>query len=518
MAELLALCGMLRAVAPCLTNGLPWTVPSLDGALMPFNSFTYVLAFLPAVATVHGLVRSRLGWPWSQIWLLAVSLFFYAYANPSNLPLLLGSVGFNWAIARVMMNQGVDSRRKLLLWIGLIVNIVVLFFFKYLSVLLSAVAFLHGSHVTFQNWVFPLGVSFFTLTQIMYLVDAFPRPPRSPAARMIYQGLPAANSLFDHVTMVTLFPYVVSGPLVKARAIVPQLRKYAMGENPLNLACRGMYLFSIGLAKKVVLADSFAPIVDVGFGTVRDYSTLEAWIFCFAALFHLYFDFSGYSDMAVGAAWMLGIDIPQNFNAPLRARSISEFWQRWHISLSNFITEYLYKPLLRAMPKPTVAASALATVLAMSIAALWHGPAWTFLAWGLSHGIALVANQIWKRRKMKMPNWLGWLLTLLFITSTIVLLQSADLAVAWHMLVRLVPHANVLGIAALRHLLPFSPALIVHPVTIGALVAFLFKTSLQCSKTFLTTFRTALASAILILVSLFFMNSAPARVFVYFAY
>jgi D-alanyl-lipoteichoic acid acyltransferase DltB (MBOAT superfamily) len=279
-----------------------------------------------------------------------------------------------------------------------------------------------------------------------------------------------------------------------------------------------MYLFSIGLAKKVVLADSFAPIADAGFGTIRDYSMVESWVFCLAALFHLYFDFSGYSDMAVGSAWMLGIDIPQNFNAPLRAKSISEFWQRWHISLSNFITDYLYKPLLRAMPNTTVAASAVATILAMIIAALWHGPTWTFLAWGLSHGIALAVNQVWKRRKIVMPDWLGWLVTFLFVVSTIVFLRCSELPAAWHMLTRLIPHSNAFGVAALRYLVPFSPTVLVHPVVIGALIALLLKSSAQYSKAFRPALVSALASAALILVSLFFMNSAPARVFVYFAF
>src|SRR5438034_1191606 len=148
---------------------------------MPFNSFAFLI-FLPVVAAAHGMIRRRFGWPWSEGWLLAASLFFYVYARPWNLPLLLGSITFNWAIARAMMNQADDSRRKALLWVGLAVNITLLFFFKRVGLFLAAIAFLHGPRFATPNWGLPLGVSFFTFTQIMYLLDAYPRPPSSPAA------------------------------------------------------------------------------------------------------------------------------------------------------------------------------------------------------------------------------------------------------------------------------------------------------------------------------------------------
>jgi len=485
---------------------------------LPFNSLLYLVLFIPIAAGVHGLVRARLGWPWSQAWLLLASLFFYAYSALSYLPLLLGSALFNWAIARVMMAQTDRARRKLFLWIGLGANITVLFFFKYIHLFLDTIVQFHGPRLSFPAWGFPLGVSFYTLNQVMYLVDAYPRAPTSPAARRIFKGLAGPNSLFDHVTFVILFPYVVSGPLVRVHATVPQFRHYGMRERPLNLACRGLFLFSLGLAKKVVLADAFAPLADAGFGLVRDYSMAEAWIFCLAALFHLYFDFSGYSDMALGSAWMLGLDIPQNFNSPLRARSIFEFWQRWHISLSRFITDYLYTPLLRSMGQPTLATSAVAVIVAMTIAALWHGPAWTFVAWGLAHGIALAANQVWKRRRLSMPDVLGWFLTFLFLTSTIVFLRTANLAAAWHMLRRLVPHEDPFGVAALKHLVPFTPSVLFSPIAIGTVVALLFPSSMLAAASFRPSFRTALATAVLVLLAVFYINSVPARQFVYFGF
>jgi D-alanyl-lipoteichoic acid acyltransferase DltB (MBOAT superfamily) len=484
---------------------------------MMFHSFAYLLFFLPIVAGVHGLLRRRPG-PLPQAWLLLASLFFYAWAGSANLPLLLGSILFNWAAARQMMKQTDPFRRRLCLWVGLAVNIVVLFLFKYVHLFLNTIAYFNGPHLVFPDWGFPLGVSFFTLTQIMYLVDAYPPAPTSQAARKIFRGLTAPNSLFDHATFVTLFPYLTSGPLVRARLVVPQIRKPFAPEPPMRLACRGLFLFSMGLAKKVALGDSFATIADAGFAGIHDYSMVEAWIFCFASLFHVYFDFSGYSDMALGAAWMLGFDIPQNFNAPLRARSVFEFWQRWHISLSNFITEYLYKPLFRAFRRPTLAASAFSTIVAMGIAALWHGPAWTFVAWGLSHGFALAIHQLWKRRKLRMPGWLGWILTIAFLAATFAFLRAANLAAAMHMLSRLLPHGDVLAHSALTGLLPASPTALFRPVGVGVVVAFFFRTSMEYAQAFRPSWRTAAVSATLIAISIFFMNSAPARQFVYFAF
>jgi D-alanyl-lipoteichoic acid acyltransferase DltB (MBOAT superfamily) len=485
---------------------------------LPFSSAPYFLLFLPIVAATHALLRTYAEKRWSQCWLLGASLFFYAYAAASYLPIVLGSILFNWAIARVMTAQTDPQRRKLVLWLGLAVDILVLFLFKYVTLFLDTIAWFHGPRLSCPQWGFPLGVSFFTLNQIMYLVDAYPRPPSSPAARKIFQGLLKPNSLFDHLTFVTLFPYVVSGPLVRVRPLLPQLSEYKLPEPALGLACRGLFLFSLGLVKKVVFADSYAPIADAGFGVMRDYSMVEAWIYCLAALFHLYFDFSGYSDMALGSAWMLGIDIPPNFNSPLKARSIVEFWQRWHMSLSSFITDYLYTPMLRAMGPTRQSTSAIATVLAMVIAALWHGPAWTFVAWGLAHGSALVLRQIWTRQKRSMPDGPAWLLTFLFLTATIVFLRSSSLADATHMLSRLVPHAQPFSVSTLTGLVPMTPKIIFRPIVIGAAVALLFQSSTAAAKAFRPTLRTALATSALLLLALFYINSVPARTFVYFGF
>lgn len=477
---------------------------------MLFNSFPFLFFFLPIVTVGYALACQYLSPRIAQAFLLVSSFFFYGYARASYVPLLAASILFNWAIAfwidtAEKHSSAGEMRRKLLLRVGLVANIALLCSFKYVNFFLRHLAFLNLPRFTLPNWEFPLGISFFTLTQVMYLVDT-------------YQGLNPHSSLFDHATLVSLFPYVESGPLVRARAIVPQFTSARTPGNRIELACRGLYLLSFGLTKKVVLADSFARIADAGFGSAQNLSTLEAWICSLSYAFQLYFDFSGYSDMAVGAALMLGIDIPQNFNAPYTSTSITEFWQRWHISLSNFITNYLYTPILRSLGKATITTSVIAVLIAMAIAGLWHGPAWTFIIFGTLHGCALAANQIWKRRKLKMPDWLGWLMTFVFADLSFVFFRSANIPAALQMLTAMLPHANLLGIAAIRSVLPFTPYLVLRPVTIGVVLAFFFATSQQLADRFRPTHVTALVTATLMLLCIFFMNSTVAKEFVYFAF
>ncbi len=474
---------------------------------MLFNSFSYAFLFLPLAAIVYGIARDYVGQRSAQIWLLLSSLFFYGFAKPSNLLLLTASILFNWAVGRLLASQTDSSPyRKAIFWAGLTVDIAFLFSFKYINLVLSGVAALHGPKFLLPDLEFPLGISFFTLTQIMYLVDT-------------YQAPETANSLFDHAAFVSFFPYVTSGPISRSMEIVPQFKERAESETRLEMACRGLYLFSLGLTKKVVFADSFARVADAGFRSAYGYSTLESWVFCLAYTFQIYFDFSGYSDMAMASALMLGIEIPQNFNAPFRSLSISEYWQRWHMSLSAFITHYLYTPILRSMRgRATVRKSALATIFAMTVAGIWHGPSWTFAVYGLVHGLALAANQIWKRRKKRMPVWLSWVLTFGFVNLTFVLFRSPDLSTALRFYSYMLPHSNLFGIESLRGAIPFTPVTMVRPIVIGVVIAFFFKTSTELSRRMPLVSSRALATAALLLLSAFFMNSTAAKTFIYFAF
>ena len=333
---------------------------------MLFNSSQYMAVFLPLVVILCIVLRKTAGPKAAQALVLVASLVFYSWFKPANLPYLLGSVLVNWWLVGLMdraQGDAAQPRRKRLMQFGLVLNIGYLCTFKYINFFLTSISFLLPKGFHFPELEFPLGISFFTLMQIMYLVDT-------------YEGLLPAMGLFDYATFVSFFPYVISGPIAKSKRMQHQFGDF--GGKPgqeLELFTRGLFLFSIGLGKKVLLADAFARLADIGFAPTAHLSSLEAWSFALAYSMQMYFDFSGYSDMAIGSALMLGIEIPRNFDAPLRSTSISEFWQRWHISLSQFITTYLYTPLMKAMRKrklfkSTLVTSAVAIFFAMCIAGL----------------------------------------------------------------------------------------------------------------------------------------------------
>lgn len=473
---------------------------------MLFNSFGYVFVFLPVTAVSYALIRRYIGSTSSQIWLLLCSLFFYSYSKPSNLVLLLGSIVFNWAVGRLLSRELLGQQRFWIFLAGLVVDIGFLFSFKYVNLFLAGLAAFHGPRFSLPDLEFPLGISFFTLSQIMYLVDTYEAPD-------------TANSFLDHLTFVSFFAYVTSGPISRSMEVVPQFHNQEPSQSRWEMACRGLFLFSMGLVKKVMFADSFAQIANQGFQNGVDYSTVEAWLFTLAFTFQIYFDFSGYSDMALGSAWMLGIDIPKNFDAPFRSLSISEYWQRWHISLSAFITNYLYTPLLRSFGgRATLSKSVAATVAAMTIAGIWHGPSWTFALYGLAHGIALAINQIWKRRKLKMPDAVAWVCTFGFVVMSFVLFRSPNLPTAIDMYAQMLPHHNLLGLDNLRRAFPLTAASLLRPALLGLFVVFFFKTTNELAERMPLVSSRALATAALFVLAMFFMNSTPAKTFIYFAF
>jgi D-alanyl-lipoteichoic acid acyltransferase DltB (MBOAT superfamily) len=247
-----------------------------------------------------------------------------------------------------------------------------------------------------------------------------------------YEGLVEGHTWLDHFVFGSLFCYVTMGPIVRWKQVVPQLNNPdGLQPNADNIA-RGLYVFVIGLFKKAVLADSFYRWADAGFSYNHALSLVGSWIAALAFTFELYFDFSGYTDMAIGAALMFNLNLPQNFNSPFRAQSIIDFWRRWHITLTNFITTYLYTPMMRAFSPVTFAKAMMATFLAMLIAGFWHGANWTFLIFGALHGAALVINQCWRKTKWAMPGSIAWLLTFIFVVVSLVFFRSGTATQAVH--------------------------------------------------------------------------------------
>ena len=405
------------------------------------------------------------------------------------------------------MANAEQPRRKRLLISGLVLNVGYLSVFKYLNFFLATLPFSGSSSLRLPDFEFPLGLSFFTLSQIMYLVDC-------------YEGLLPALSLLDHATFVAFFPYVISGPIAKAKRMAHQFDNFGgqAGERPALIA-RGLYQFTIGLFKKVVFADAFASIANLGFGTGAKLSALEAWIFSICYTMQIYFDFSGYSDMAIGAATMLGIEIPRNFDAPLRSKSIIEFWQRWHISLTNFITTYLYTPILKKFGRATLTTSGISTLIAMTIAGLWHGPSWTFVEYGVIHGCALAANQYWRKKKMpKIPAFASWLLTFLVVNLALIFFRSRTMHEATLMALAMATpyHASRMTVLAAARSSITGRAMVA--IVAGTVIAFYGKSSDQLAREFEPKLWNSFAVAGLVVACWLAMIFNATQEFIYFKF
>ena len=472
---------------------------------MLFNSFTFILLFTPLLLVGLWTMRRYAQPVAAQALLLAASLLFYAWGKPSSLLLLGVSILFNFTTAKAMSKASQPKGRERVFLLGLMANLLFLGVLKYARFAQSILFSLTGLNIPVPGIGLPLGVSFFTIQQIMYLVDC-------------YENLCPANSLFDHASFVAFFPCLTSGPLVRSRQIVPQLKLQRMVSA--EDFTRGLTLFAFGLFKKVVIADCIGRVADAGFDHLGMLSGAEAWISCSVYCLQIYFDFSGYSDMAVGVGRMLGLTIPVNFNAPYRSLSIIEFWQRWHISLSQFITTYLFTPLIRSMGKATLVTSALATLGAMAIAGLWHGPAWTYILFGLIHGMALVLNQVWRKRvKLALPPALSWTLTMVPVFVAFVFFRSVDLPAALRMFKALFMNAHVLGFDAFRNVIRMADIkLLAVPVLLALPLAVVGLDSNEWVRRAKATRWSALGLAALLAVCFLFLNSTIAQGFVYFAF
>jgi D-alanyl-lipoteichoic acid acyltransferase DltB (MBOAT superfamily) len=364
---------------------------------MLFHSFEFMFLFLPVVVAGYA-AWGRASANASKLWLILSSLVFYGWSEPRALPVLAVSISFNYWVSLGLGPDFVTSGRRLRL--ALATNILALGVFKYAGFADSNLNAILGTNWSFPALLLPLGISFFTVQQIMFLVDR-------------HQGVTQRPRLLDYVLFVSWFPYIVAGPITRWRDVIPQFPTDDVSVQDENLA-RGTILFVLGLAKKVILASAFANWADAGFEHPGGLGLAGAWLATSGFALQLYFDFSGYTDMARGAALMLNVRLPENFDNPFRAFSITEFWQRWHMTLTNFIMSYIYTPILRAR-RPTFRRALFATVVTMTIAGIWHGAAWGYALFGFWHGVGLASNMAWRKYKKTMPDALAWCVTAAFV-------------------------------------------------------------------------------------------------------
>src|SRR5258707_246799 len=393
---------------------------------MLFSSYTFLFQFLPA--TVLAFTAARRHSPRAGIMVLAgASLFFYGAWRPIYLLLLVASVAVNFGLGLRMEDP---LRRCVIGTFGVALNLAVLCYFKYTNFIFDSLNTLTGAPLPFVNIVLPLGISFFTFQQIAYLVD-------------VMRGAKVERDIVSYTLFVSFFPHLIAGPLVHHTEMIPQFKRGRTGRSAV-LAARGLAIFAAGLFKKVVIADNLAQFVspvfahlDAGGGV----TTSWAWLATLAYSLQIYFDFSGYSDMAIGLALLFGIRLPVNFRSPYQAASIIEFWRRWHITLSRFLRDYLYIPL--GGNRLGEQRRYLNLMVTMLLGGLWHGAGWNFLIWGGLHGIYLCINHLWigwrgGKAKGLATGWVAkgacWAITFFAVVIAWVFFRARTAYGAWQML------------------------------------------------------------------------------------
>ncbi len=398
---------------------------------MIFSSYYFIFWFLPlTLLFYHGALLFRCAFL-AKLVLLSASLIFYSLWKAEFLPIFLATILLNYFIARRFQERVTSSSQRThkesaLMGVGLIGNFGLLFYYKYLAFFAQQANLLFGTQFVTEKIIMPLGISFFTFMQMSYLFES-------------YQGrVKERTSLIDYLQFITFFPHLIAGPIILHKELIPQFNDPArMRFIPENVA-QGIFLFAIGLFKKVVIADSFAEYVTIPFDT-GSAEAVRAWPGALGFTLQLYFDFSGYMDMAMGMAKMINFDLPINFDSPFRATNISAFWRRWHMTMTRFFMSYVFMPLaIRAARKhadnPTstwiafVEATAGPILLTFLLAGIWHGAGWTFIVFGLWHGVGLVVHRLWEKTGLKLHPVPAWILTFLFVVIGFVFFRAPNLA------------------------------------------------------------------------------------------
>ena len=381
---------------------------------MLFNSYVFMLAFLPLTLIIYFLLgklpeRIQL----NKIFLVLASFLFYGYNNPSYVPIILASILINYVLSQMMLVSEKKIIRLPLMWLGLILNLGVLFYFKYHDFFATNMNAFFGTNFMLYRVALPLGISFFTFQQLSYVIDSYRRT------------VPRYNIL-DYALFVTFFPQLVAGPIVLHSEIVPQFADPQNRRFNFDNFAPGLYAFALGLFKKVIVADTFGIAVEAGFANAASLNTAEAWFIAVGYTLQLYFDFSGYCDVATGVGLMFNINIPINFNSPYKSMNIREFWQRWHITLSRFLTSYIYFPL--GGSRKGLVRTCINLMIVFLASGLWHGAGWLFLLWGLMHGAASVLYRLFKKQYDAFHPALQWLMTFGFVVIAWVFFRATALS------------------------------------------------------------------------------------------
>ena len=469
---------------------------------MPFNSFEYLFFFLPVSFFLYFYFSRQYKETIAKLWLVSASLFFYSWWNWIYLPLILTSALFNYFVGTRLLKGGAGSviNKKGWLTIGIFGNLGLLTYFKYADFFIESFNWALDFHFGLPHVVLPLAISFFTFQQISFLVDSYKSEVRN-------------YGIVNYLVFVTFFPQLIAGPIVHHREMIPQFDRPERRILNFDHVGIGMFLLSLGLFKKVVIADYLAQIASPGFDEAVMVTFIESWAISLSYTFQLYFDFSGYTDMAMGAAMLFNIKLPFNFDSPYKAVNIREFWKKWHMTLGRFFRDYVYIPLGGNQRRDTITYCNLLTTF--FVVGLWHGAGWNFAIWGLLHGAAMVAHRLWEKFNISIHKTLAWVLTFNFINLTWVIFRAETWEDAWKILKAMIG-MNEINLVYYEYFPDIGPFLFAL-LTIALLALILFsknsnyyRDNLQFNKKALLVFS--------ILYLTVFLNLSSSSEFLYFRF
>jgi alginate O-acetyltransferase complex protein AlgI len=462
---------------------------------MLFNSAEFILAFLPVTFIVYFTLTHNGKVEFSRIWLVIASLFFYGWWNPNYLVLICISMLMNYGFAYTISKNTVERQRKLLLIAGIVFNVGLLGYYKYADFFIDNFNVLIGSDYNLLNIILPLGISFFTFQQIAFVVDTYRR--EIPQVDIVQYSL-----------FVCFFPQLIAGPIVHHKEIMPQfMDREKLRINTDNIA-RGIFIFNMGLAKKIIIADTFGQIANLGYQNYQSLDTWQSWITAFAYSVQLYFDFSGYSDMAIGIGLLFNITLPVNFRSPHKSANIQQFYRRWHITLSNFLRDYIYIPL--GGNKKGEFVTNLNLFLTFLIGGFWHGANWTFVIWGALNGIALIAHRMFQKTGVVIPQMVAVTITFLFVMFVRVFFRSENFSVASQIL------ATMFGAGSGGAEFTLIASMYNAPIWIAGVILLFMPNSTEFGERFKHNSRFALMLVAMTMLNFTFMNSTIKQDFLYF--
>ena len=472
---------------------------------MLFNSFPYIFLFLPISVIVY-FSLNKVSETAGKYCIVIVSLIFYSFGTLTYLPLLILSIVINYAISiAIRPNNTNDSKTnatvlKVYLALGIIFNVGLLAFFKYADFFIANVNQISNLNISFLRLAIPLAISFYTFQQITYLVDT-------------YRNEIKDTNFLNYCVFITFFPRLLAGPITRYNEVIPQFQLAGQTNVNYRNMSLGLYLFFIGLCKRVVIADTFGIFADLGYATIQSLSLAEAWITSLSYTFQIYFDFSGYTDMAIGTAYFFNIKLPFNFNSPYLAVNIQDFWRRWHITLSRFLRDYIYIPL--GGSRKGEIATYINIMITFLIGGFWHGTGWTFILWGGIHGVALCIYRIWHKFNIGVSRLLAIFITFNIVNITWVFFRAKSLHDAINVLKSMIGLNPLTGLSVFKGFQSLDYAMALLIGSISVLMIFALNNSNKIPHVFQSTIRMVMTIVALIVISLLFLNSTIPKGFIY---